>query len=119
MFAEPAIKTRVIPNECEGPRNRSYEYRTNKEAQSACARSFALLRMTLLFPCGWLQHVAQKRRGPAHTVLCNFFRRSNGHDFAALGAGFRAKIDDVICFGHDAEIVLDHDDGVAIVDQAM
>jgi hypothetical protein len=34
-------------------------------------------------------------------------------------AGFRAEIDNVIGFGDHAEIVLDHDDGIALINQAV
>src|SRR5690606_12969370 len=39
--------------------------------------------------------------------------------FAAGGAADGAEFDDVVGFGKDIEVVLDHDDGVALVDERV
>ena len=49
----------------------------------------------------------------------DFFRRSFGHDVSAAFAGFGAQVDDPIGRFDHVEIVLDDDDGVAQIDQAM
>ncbi len=75
----------------------------------------ALLKRQSLFR----QHFPQKWGGPAHAVLRDFFRRATRDDFTAFGARFRPKIDNVICLGDHTEIVLDHDDGVPVIDKSM
>jgi hypothetical protein len=40
-----------------------------------------------------------------------------GHDIAPAIAAFRADIDDVIRHFDDVEVVLDHDHGIAMIDQ--
>ena len=65
------------------------------------------------------EHLAQKRRSAADPILRDFFRRSGRDDLAAFRARFRPDIDDVIRFRDHAEIVLDHDHGVAFIDQPM
>lgn len=40
-------------------------------------------------------------------------------EFAAVGAADGTEFDDVIGFGEEIEMVLDHDDGVALVDERM
>ena len=42
-----------------------------------------------------------------------------GDDFAAAIAGFGAEIEDPVGFGGDGHVVLDDDDGVAFIDEAM
>ena len=49
----------------------------------------------------------------------DFFGGAGGHDFAAVRAGFGADVQDVVGFGDDVEVVLDHDDGAAFVDQPV
>ena len=44
---------------------------------------------------------------------------ARGDDAAALVAGARADVDDPVAAGDDAHVVLDHDDRVAGVDQAV
>ncbi len=50
-----------------------------------------------------------------HDIL----RRSLRHDAAAGVAAFGAEVDDPIRLGNDIQVVLDHDDGVAGIDQAV
>src|SRR5215468_7743468 len=45
--------------------------------------------------------------------------RAHGDDGAAGGAAFGAEVDDPVGFLDDVEVVLDGDDGVATVDQAV
>src|SRR5213594_1908515 len=52
-------------------------------------------------------------------MLGDCFRRANSYNPAPIGAGFRAKIDNVIRFRDDAQVVLDHDDSVSFIDEAM
>ena len=51
--------------------------------------------------------------------LGDFFRSAGGHYLAALGAGFGTKVDDIISFGNDVEVVLDDDDRVTIINKAI
>ena len=75
--------------------------------------------MTAVWRLFYLQYVAQKWSGPTDAVARDFFRRAGGDNLAAIRTRFRSDIDDVISFGDDAEIVLDHDDGVALIHEAM
>ena len=52
-------------------------------------------------------------------MTCHFLRRSVGDDSAAFAAGFGADINDAVGFSHDVEVVLDDDDGVAIIHQTV
>lgn len=45
--------------------------------------------------------------------------RALGDDFAASVAGFGADVDEVVGLGHDVGVVLDDDDGVAVIDEAV
>ena len=45
--------------------------------------------------------------------------RSLSNDAAARCAGFGAHVDDVVRLGHEAGVVLDHHDGVALVDETV
>jgi len=42
-----------------------------------------------------------------------------GDDLAAVGAGFGAEVDDVVGFGSEVHVVLDDDDGMAFVGEAV
>ena len=42
-----------------------------------------------------------------------------GDDFAAAVAGFGAEVEDPVGFGGDGHVVLDDDDGVAFIDEAV
>ncbi len=42
-----------------------------------------------------------------------------GDEVAAFGAGFGADVDEVIGFGEDVGVVLNDDNGVAFIDEAM
>src|SRR5688572_22918103 len=50
-------------------------------------------------------------------LLCDFLRRSGSHDGPTVGAGVRAEIDDVIGALDHFEIVLDHEQRVALLDE--
>ncbi len=49
----------------------------------------------------------------------NLFRRATGNNVAAVDAGFGADVDDPIGGFDDVEVVLDHDDRVAQVDEPI
>ena len=46
----------------------------------------------------------------------DFFRRADHNNFAAGRPRLGAKIDDVIRFRDHAKIVLDHDNGISLID---
>jgi hypothetical protein len=50
--------------------------------------------------------------------LGHLFGRALGNKMAAAGTAFGAEVDDVVRGLDHVEVVLDHDDGVACVDQA-
>ena len=50
--------------------------------------------------------------------LRDLFGRPGGHDLAAVRAALGAEVDDVVGVSYDVEMVLDHDDGVAALDEA-
>ena len=52
-------------------------------------------------------------------VLANLFGRSADDDFTAVGPTFRADVDDPVCGLDDIEIVFDHDDAVACIDELV
>jgi len=47
------------------------------------------------------------------------FRGALGDDFASGGPGFGTHVDEVVGFGHEAGVVFDDDDGVALVDETV
>ena len=53
--------------------------------------------------------------------LCgrNLFRRSSYKDPASSSTTFGSQVDDPVCSFHDVHIVLDDDDGVTKINQAM
>ena len=61
----------------------------------------------------------QKRRGPRGLGLGDFLRRALGDDLATGVAGFGADVEDPVGFGGDGHVVLDDDDGVAFIDEAV
>ncbi len=61
----------------------------------------------------------QKRRGAGVFGGDDFFRRALGDDLAAAVAGFGAEVEDPVGFGGDGHVVLDDDDGVAFIDEAV
>ena len=65
------------------------------------------------------QAASQKPRRATHLVLLHFLRRSRGDELAAFEAGFGADVDEVVGFGIDIGVVLNDDDGVAFIDEAM
>ena len=65
------------------------------------------------------QCVFEKRRGAGGLGFDDFFRRALGDDLAAGVAGFGAEVEDPVGLGGDGHVVLDDDDGVAFVDEAV
>lgn len=49
----------------------------------------------------------------------DLFGGSLGDDLAAVGAGFRAEVDDVVGLGSEVHVVFDDDDGVSFIDEAV
>jgi hypothetical protein len=60
-----------------------------------------------------------KRRGAGFFGDDDFLRRALGDDFAAAVAGFGAEVEDPVGLGGDGHVVLDDDDGVAFIDEAV
>ena len=65
------------------------------------------------------QHRLQKLPGVAARRLHDILRRALGDDLAAAIAAFGAEVDDPVGGLDDFEIVLDDDDRVAVVDEAV
>jgi hypothetical protein len=82
------------------------------KAAAACAQSMGL----------WLAALEdgfEEGGGAAGWVVGDLFGGALGDEVAAFGAGFGADVDEVVGFGKDVGVVLDDDDGVAFVDEAM
>ena len=62
---------------------------------------------------------AEEGGGVAGLALCDVFGGAGGDYAAAHFAGLGADVDDVIGVGDEADVVLDDDDGVAFVNEAM
>ena len=71
----------------------------------------------------WLKwfgkHTAQKCPGVRVIDLSDLLRSSNGNHFATLVSGFRAEIDNPIRALDHLEIMLNHDNGMAAIDQPL
>ena len=63
--------------------------------------------------------LAEVDGGEAGWVGSDLLRRAFGDDLAAAIAAERAEVDDVVGVEHDVEVVLDDDDGVAAVGEAL
>src|SRR3569623_1143982 len=57
--------------------------------------------------------------GEAARVLRNLFRRARRDDLATTGAALGPEVDDPVRGLDDVEVVLDHEHGVAVVDEAV
>ena len=57
--------------------------------------------------------------GPGGFALGDLFGGAGGGDLAAGGAGFGAEVDDPVGALDDVEVVLDDDEGVALIDEAL
>ena len=66
-----------------------------------------------------LQDGFEEGGGAAGGVVGDLFGGALGDEVAAFGAGFGADIDEVVGFGEDVGVVLDDDDGVAFVHEAV
>merc|ERR1712005_82398 len=49
----------------------------------------------------------------------DFFRRPGDDHLSAVNSGFRAKVDDMIRTFDDIKVVLNHNDGIARIDEAL
>src|SRR5271166_3526775 len=65
------------------------------------------------------QHFAEERGCPALIVSRNFLRRTCGDDFSTGVPGLWADIENVVGLCYDIEVMLDHDDGISVVHQAV
>ena len=61
----------------------------------------------------------QKLPGIGSTVTCHVCRGAGNHDFAAAESAFRAEVNDPVGGLDDIEVVLDDDDGVAVIAQPV
>ena len=66
-----------------------------------------------------LQDGLEEGGGAAGFVGGDLFGGALGDEVAAFGAGFGADVDEVVGFGEDVGVVLDDDDGVAFVHEAV
>ena len=62
---------------------------------------------------------SQEAAGVGARVGCDLFGGAGGDDFAAAFAAFGAEVDDPVGGLDDVEVVLDDDDGVAFVAEAV
>src|SRR6185369_433553 len=74
-------------------------------------------RLALAAPVA--ERAREKTPGMRCSVADDLFRRAGGDDLAAAVPTFRTQIDDPVGGLDDVEVVLDHDDRVAVVAQAM
>ena len=81
---------------------------------SSILESRTVLRSLRIF-----QHYFDERSGDGLLVLGHFFGGSLGDDLAPCGACFGAEVDDVVGFRREVHVVLDDDDCVALVDEAV
>ncbi len=66
-----------------------------------------------------IQHLLQIAAGPAGGVLGDLFRRADGDDLAPAVAALGAEVQQVVGDLDDIQVVLDHNDGVAVLDQLL
>ena len=65
------------------------------------------------------KHLAQKWSSSAFAIGRHLFRCTRDDDFSAVSSSFWSEINNVICFGDDAEIVFDDDDSISFVDETV
>ena len=65
------------------------------------------------------EHAPQVASGVAVWIFCHGLWRAATHHRAAAAAVFRAHVHKLVCGLDDVEVVLDDDDGVAVVAQAL
>src|SRR5690606_39045674 len=66
-----------------------------------------------------VQHLLEVSAGPAGGVLGDLFRRADGDDLASAVAALGHEVQQMVCDLDDVEVVLDHHDGVAVLDQLL
>ncbi|MNK74930.1 hypothetical protein D3C87_944540 [compost metagenome] len=66
-----------------------------------------------------IQHLLEVLSGPAGGVVRHLLRGAEGHDLAAAVAALGTEVQQVVGDLDDIQIVLDDDDGVAVVDQFL
>lgn len=69
--------------------------------------------------CMSLQHVFEEFRRIALPSCHNLFRRSRCYELSAAASAFRADVDEMVGHLDDIEIMLNDDDGVALVDEPL
>ena len=79
----------------------------------------ALVRLTPLLGNLDLAHTGQILPGQTVGATQNIVRQTRGHDMAAMDAGTRSHIDQVIRFADGFLVMLDDDNGVAEIAQAL
>ncbi len=67
----------------------------------------------------FLQHPLQERRCGGTLRFRNFLRRAVRDETPSRVAAFGAQLDEVIGVGENIEMMLDHDDRVARIDELM
>lgn len=65
------------------------------------------------------QRLGEEFAGPAFLDLCDLFRCADRNDLTTAISAFGAQIDDVIGRLYDVEIVLDHQNRIAGINQFM
>ena len=66
-----------------------------------------------------LQHLLEIPARMAGGMLCHRFRGTHHHDLAALIAPIRTEINDPVGTADHIKVVLDHQDGIALIHQAL
>ena len=80
------------------------------------AEAIFLVFLASAMPC---QQGFEEVSGMARSCFAYYFRRTCGKYLASTVATFRAEVNDPVGGADDIQIVLDDDDGVAVVGQTM
>jgi hypothetical protein len=76
-------------------------------------------RLWIHGPISEAQGDFEKRRGAGGLGFRDLLGRALGDDFSSSLTGFGAQVKDPVGFGSDGHVVLDDDDGVALVSEAV
>ena len=69
--------------------------------------------------CVPFQRLLEKLAGVGAWVAGDLLRRAGNDNFTTTGAAFRAEVDDPVGGLDDIQVVLDDDDGVAVIAQPV